>query len=74
MVRPPDAPRMSSASVMGVFLPLVVPEDHGPSRMSKLCGLALNTNEPVLEKQCQRNAVMKQMSAQHYFLGQSEMK
>ena len=50
MVLPPDAPRMSSASVMGGFLPLVVPEDHGPSRMSKLCGLALNTNEPVLEK------------------------
>ena len=63
MVRPPDAPRMSSASVMGVFLPLVVPGDHGPSRMSGLCGLALSTNEPVLEKQCQHNAVMKQMIA-----------
>ena len=63
MVRPPDAPRMSSASVMGVFLPLVVPGDHGPSRMSGLCGLALSSNEPVLEKQCQHNAVMKQMFA-----------
>ena len=34
---------------------------HGSSRMSGLCGLAINFNEPVHENKCQPNAVMKHM-------------